>query len=49
MHWELVVLSYVTFLLVYSFGTKQCDSLDADVLILGAGMAGVSAGKTLIE
>ena len=49
MHWELVVFSYVTFLLVYSFGTKQCDSLDADVLILGAGMAGVSAGKTLSD
>ena len=42
------VLCYVILLRAYSFG-QLCANLDADVLILGAGMAGISAGKTLSD
>ena len=43
-----IAFCFLTFCVAHSFG-KKCDNLDANVLILGAGMAGISAGKTLSD
>ena len=43
-----VVLSFAAFI-VSCKAQGTCESQDADVLILGAGMAGIAAAKTLSD